>query len=1098
MRAGRANGREWLRLGEAAASLGVSLNTLRRWSDSGRLVCYRSAGGHRRYRRLDVEALLSAQSRESPEGRADRRPPAFTDEGGDLTRLRASLAVLARVAAEGIGATSCVFAFLADAARLRVIASYGPSEGSPPEGAVVHVDAMPAASEVLRTGRRLVIADVSTTSLLSREAVETYRRDGNAALLGLPLTLDGRLAGVMLISDQRSPRAFTGANVAFATFVARQAALLLPGHGPPGAEDEPVDPRLSVERPVGPLLARAPGELARAPHNRLRDLVASLSVQLDAVACDVLHHDEAEGVLSVVASAVSDDDESALEGECYSADAFADFAQVLAGDTVTLHDLAERVAAGSPLLRHGHRGARSALLAPLRFGDEALGVLVVFDAEPQRAFGVRERTLVGAAAALAAVALHDRVTGGAQRADGLDDLISGVTASAPLSDPEPVVRATLRVVRTAFDLAVCAVYIVDDGAATDLATVPPAAAVDRWQLHDYPPAVTAVETRSPAVVRDAQDPQLTGDASVRFLSARGLTGVVLSPLVYGDTVVGLLEVGSATPSRTDALIEYAGVLADLLAQLIGGARALTALQRRSRDLVGVVEVGLGGPDRQSVDDLLRAVVQRLADITHASIVEVLSVENATLRSLVCYHGGQFDPEWEDVAIALRRYPCSRRAVESGETIAIRGLDDPALDEEARYSLEKWGYQSLLSVPLVSAGRVIGLVELSDYVPREFEADSHLVRGLCGIAARVLETASLVDQAERRNRILGELVALGDLASRAPDVQTLQRDVAQRLQAALDAANCDIFRATDEGLRCVASFDRSGYDERPVGALLDVRSFPTVAAAMARRQVLIVTSPDDPRLSDGERRAYREYGYASEVCVPLVTDGELHGFIDICDTRERDYTEYLSFLRSAAFTLAGAVRNALLAETVARLSGMLREVADLGKLAAGSRGVEETFRELAERVRVAVAAADCDIYTLQSGRLRCVVSADRDGYDESVVGGVLDMDRFPATAMAARGGTPMEVSRPDDPRLTVQERENMAAYGYQSELCIPLMAGEQVIGLIDVFDTRPRDYGDYEGLLSSAAQVATGIIRNAARVGLDGTDSGDGDPPQSRT
>ena len=61
MRIGRANGEGWLRLGEAAAELGVSLNTLRRWSDSGKLTCYRSPGGHRRYRRGDVEALLRAE-----------------------------------------------------------------------------------------------------------------------------------------------------------------------------------------------------------------------------------------------------------------------------------------------------------------------------------------------------------------------------------------------------------------------------------------------------------------------------------------------------------------------------------------------------------------------------------------------------------------------------------------------------------------------------------------------------------------------------------------------------------------------------------------------------------------------------------------------------------------------------------------------------------------------------------------------------------------------------------------------------------------------------------------------------------------------------
>jgi excisionase family DNA binding protein len=66
------NDRRWLRLGPAAELLGVSENTLRRWSDAGKLVCYRSAGGHRRYRRADVEAVLRDGAAGTPRRRAAR------------------------------------------------------------------------------------------------------------------------------------------------------------------------------------------------------------------------------------------------------------------------------------------------------------------------------------------------------------------------------------------------------------------------------------------------------------------------------------------------------------------------------------------------------------------------------------------------------------------------------------------------------------------------------------------------------------------------------------------------------------------------------------------------------------------------------------------------------------------------------------------------------------------------------------------------------------------------------------------------------------------------------------------------------------------
>ena len=52
----------WLSLGKAADLLGVHSMTLRRWSDSGRFPCARTAGGHRRFAASDVQAYLNNQN----------------------------------------------------------------------------------------------------------------------------------------------------------------------------------------------------------------------------------------------------------------------------------------------------------------------------------------------------------------------------------------------------------------------------------------------------------------------------------------------------------------------------------------------------------------------------------------------------------------------------------------------------------------------------------------------------------------------------------------------------------------------------------------------------------------------------------------------------------------------------------------------------------------------------------------------------------------------------------------------------------------------------------------------------------------------------
>jgi len=52
-----------LSISEAAKLLGVSLSTVRRWSDAGVLPSYRTPGGQRRYSREQLEGFLRSLQR---------------------------------------------------------------------------------------------------------------------------------------------------------------------------------------------------------------------------------------------------------------------------------------------------------------------------------------------------------------------------------------------------------------------------------------------------------------------------------------------------------------------------------------------------------------------------------------------------------------------------------------------------------------------------------------------------------------------------------------------------------------------------------------------------------------------------------------------------------------------------------------------------------------------------------------------------------------------------------------------------------------------------------------------------------------------------
>jgi len=57
---------EWLTLGQAARFLGVAQSTMRKWSDTGRVPAFYTPGGHRRYRRSDLEVFLERSGPHKP------------------------------------------------------------------------------------------------------------------------------------------------------------------------------------------------------------------------------------------------------------------------------------------------------------------------------------------------------------------------------------------------------------------------------------------------------------------------------------------------------------------------------------------------------------------------------------------------------------------------------------------------------------------------------------------------------------------------------------------------------------------------------------------------------------------------------------------------------------------------------------------------------------------------------------------------------------------------------------------------------------------------------------------------------------------------
>ena len=81
---------DWLTLGQAAKYLGIAQSTIRKWSDQGLRSAFYTPGGHRRFRRRDLDDFLA---RSGPGGRPGPLVLIVDDDADLREYVRASLEV---------------------------------------------------------------------------------------------------------------------------------------------------------------------------------------------------------------------------------------------------------------------------------------------------------------------------------------------------------------------------------------------------------------------------------------------------------------------------------------------------------------------------------------------------------------------------------------------------------------------------------------------------------------------------------------------------------------------------------------------------------------------------------------------------------------------------------------------------------------------------------------------------------------------------------------------------------------------------------------------------------------------------------------------
>ncbi len=439
----------------------------------------------------------------------------------------------------------------------------------------------------------------------------------------------------------------------------------------------------------------------------------------------------------------------------------------------------------------------------------------------------------------------------------------------------------------------------------------------------------------------------------------GFRAVVAVPLLYGDDLLGVLDVLHGAEGRTfgEEDLRILLPLANQAAVAIANARLFSETRRSAEQMALLQEVNstLGRTlgFKETVEALIRGV-QRLIPHSEGEVclydperqiftAEATLGEMARVASAATYTLEQGYTGW----IGRNRRPLL--IADCSSFTEVRPMREEAVDSGR--------LRSFLGVPMLIGDRLIGTLELIAGQRGAFgEEHLRLLTLVAGQAAVAIENARLYELTERRlRRRIQQLLGLQRIGQELNSTLLLEDNLQVILEEGLQATpsthgNIAMFDETVNAFRVTSAY--SGYDAEEGRLLRQLRlgrGRSMVDDALRSGQPEIVAdAQSDPRpicVKKGARAA---------LSVPVLYEGRVVGVINLRSTDPGVYSEEdLQFAQTLATQVSLAVGNARRyeelvqqRELVSQRATQLREILDIGNTLRADRQLPDILSQIA--------------------------------------------------------------------------------------------------------------------------------------------------------
>jgi PAS domain S-box-containing protein len=432
----------------------------------------------------------------------------------------------------------------------------------------------------------------------------------------------------------------------------------------------------------------------------------------------------------------------------------------------------------------------------------------------------------------------------------------------------------------------------------------------------------------------------------------GFHSAIVAPMRWAGEVKGVLGVGTRDSARrlNRAEGELLEAFANLAALALRNAESFEEHSRQARVQRGFYRIAAALGEPVSLEATLDALAQAAAEALGGSSAAVLMPRNDDLRlaglhalaaPLVGFlENGLGDPSGPLRSAARRRRVLAAPSLRSDERFG----------EDWRRVLDESGCRALLAAPVETPrSEEAALVIVFFAQERRFaDDDLELTRNLTGAARGALERSELFES-ERRSRALAEQLArTSNLLSPDLDPAAVLEEVVRRAPELL-ATDAAVLRLLEGDELVVGAV---GGDGAPTEQRLPSTARLAGDAVQSRAPVVVTDAREDNRLLQAD--PVLASGYAGYLAVPLIgPEGTVHGVLSVYSHEPRPWSEdetkaLTAFATNASAALSGAELYQRVALERERSFAILSNIAD-GIVAVDREGNVVLWNQAAEAI-----------------------------------------------------------------------------------------------------------------------------------------------------